>query len=646
MGLSTVTYQDVDGDLVVVQASKPIFTSANKNTVFKFDAGNVNQSNATKQQLWTVNLAVLGAAAEGVGLSVTATRTASGGDGRVNVGFMNAAGVDLGQVAVGGDLGRIEAGTLSDLVPAVAGLTVRSMGRYGLDTQNPVGASLLTFVQGRVDKFIVRSDVVGAQIKVTSATPVAIGSVQIGGSLRAEGAMPFNGSIRVTGGIGSIAIRGDVEGSDGNNTGHIQATGNLGPVTIGGSLVGHDGDISGTVLGGANVGPVTINGAIRGGNGMKSGYVYAGDHLTGLTVRGSILGGYGERAGCVESQGDMGAALVFGSVIGESLAGAGNYSGTIYCSGKLEGKLGGAPVGFRVGGSLVGGNGDYSGSVLGTDGIGPARIGGDVLGGHSNGPSGEVGTGGRLASLSVKGSVEAGLGTYTGRIQGNQGIGSVSIGGDLRGGGNGTNSATVETQGGIGSVTIGGSILSSGTTYSGAILAKGVIGKILVKGSLVGTDMAPVRIVMGRDHPAGSNLVLGSLTVLGQVVHADVLAGYDGVNGYNADAQIGTVTVGGDWVASNLVAGAVDGGNGFGNSLDAKIGGANTTDAVTAKSKIGSIMIGGQLLGTTAAGDHFGFVAEEVAALKVGGVTYTPKAGTGNDLIVLGPTGDVNLREI
>src|SRR4029434_5048312 len=111
-------------------------------------------------------------------------------------------------------------------------------------------------------------------------------------------------------------------------------------------------------------------------------------------------------------------------------------------------------------------------------------------------------TGARLASVSVKGSVEAGLGTYTGRIQGNQGIGSVSIGGDLRGGGNGTNSApvetqgwrgrvairgrargtnaaTVETQGGIGSVTIGGSILSSGTTYSGAILAKGVIGKIL-----------------------------------------------------------------------------------------------------------------------------------------------------------------------
>src|SRR5262245_33780713 len=233
---TTVTYQDVDGDLVTVVATKPVFTSMNKNTVFTFDTGDVSQSNATKQQLWEMNLSMLGAAAAGTGLSVTATRTANGGDGRVNVGAVVAQGVNLGPVVIGGDLGRIEAGSQSALVPAVAGLTVRSMGRFSLDTQNPVGASLVTFVQGRVAKLVVRSDVIGAQFKVVSATPVGIGSVMIGGSLRGEGAMSFNGSIRVTGGIGSVAVRGDVEGTDGKFTGQIQATGNIGPVTIGGSL--------------------------------------------------------------------------------------------------------------------------------------------------------------------------------------------------------------------------------------------------------------------------------------------------------------------------------------------------------------------------------------------------------------------------
>ena len=38
---------------------------------------------------------------------------------------------------------------------------------------------------------------------------------------------------------------------------------------------------------------------------------------------------------------------------------------------------------------------------------------------------------------------------------------------------------------------------------------------------------------------------------------AKVLAGYDSaLNPVNADAQIGSVSVGADWIASNLIAGA------------------------------------------------------------------------------------------
>ncbi len=51
-----LTYQDADGDDVEVAFSKPILTPANVNTIFTFNSGTVNGSNATKQQLLKINL--------------------------------------------------------------------------------------------------------------------------------------------------------------------------------------------------------------------------------------------------------------------------------------------------------------------------------------------------------------------------------------------------------------------------------------------------------------------------------------------------------------------------------------------------------------------------------------------------------------
>jgi hypothetical protein len=76
----------------------------------------------------------------------------------------------------------------------------------------------------------------------------------------------------------------------------------------------------------------------------------------------------------------------------------------------------------------------------------------------------------------------------------------------------------------------------------------GNIGPVLVKGSLVGTALAPVFIVAGANSaPIGtSEVVIKSLTVNGSVEYADILGGYSGNMGVNADAQIGAVVVGGD----------------------------------------------------------------------------------------------------
>ncbi len=53
----------------------------------------------------------------------------------------------------------------------------------------------------------------------------------------------------------------------------------------------------------------------------------------------------------------------------------------------------------------------------------------------------------------------------------------------------------------------------------------------------------------------------------------------------------------------------------------------------TVFSKITSIVIGGQVLGTVGAGVHFGFVAENIGSFKVktGTTTFILVAGNGND---------------
>src|SRR5438552_19013577 len=90
---TTLTYQDVDGDLVTVKISKPVLDPATINSVFTFDTGSVNGSNSTPQQLQRIDLTPLGAAAAGASLSITAHQSSTGGNSLVNVGFINAGGI-------------------------------------------------------------------------------------------------------------------------------------------------------------------------------------------------------------------------------------------------------------------------------------------------------------------------------------------------------------------------------------------------------------------------------------------------------------------------------------------------------------------------------------------------------------------------
>jgi hypothetical protein len=316
-------------------------------------------------------------------------------------------------------------------------------------------------------------------------------------------------------------------------------------------------------------------------------------------------------------------------------------------------------AGVRIGGSVRGGAGINSGSISADGPMGPVRVTGSVLGG-SGYQSGRIGTASTLAGVTVGGSLVGGAGGNSGQINASGAMGPVKIGGDLIGG-SATGSENVWDSGTviarrIASLTIGGSMIAgtdntNGGFYdNGAIRAEDDLGPVLIKGNILGNATNPAIIsARGSAVPTGTtDVAIASLTVLGRVEYTRILAGVDSIGSFaNADAQIGAVTVGGDWIASSLAAGANPGGNLFyGDGDDVKISGVNIKDAAQVASKIASVTIGGQILGTDGGIDHFGIVAETVGAVKVGGTPLTLSPGAGNDAVPVGITSDFTINEL
>ncbi len=249
--------------------------------------------------------------------------------------------------------------------------------------------------------------------------------------------------------------------------------------------------------------------------------------------------------------------------------------------------------------------------------------------------------GGKVSGSSVLG----GTGADTGEIFASVGIlGPVQITGNLQGGSNSTTQSLTTTGYIFGeqitSVSISGSVIAGQNTgkgkltNSGAIRATYTIGPIAV-GNLVGNSTNPVYITArGPEIPTTTDVAITSITVgsfvnkrvvPGNVSYTDILAGYNPAGtGVNAAAQIGPVTVYGNWTSSNLVAGAAPGPDGvFGTADDTKLAG---TDALSQVSQIGTIIIYGTVSGISTS--HFGFVAQNIASLEIGGKAIKFAAGT------------------
>ncbi len=150
----------------------------------------------------------------------------------------------------------------------------------------------------------------------------------------------------------------------------------------------------------------------------------------------------------------------------------------------------------------------------------------------------------------------------------------------------------------------------------------------------------------GNPGTPAAALVIKSLTITGSVKHSHLLAGYNPAGTpVNADVQIGKILIGGQWIASNLVAGAQAGPDGhFGTADDTLIPGGNAIVA-----KIARLTVGGALLGTPAhLRDAFGLVAEQFGTVSLGKAKLPLQPGARNDTtpLLLTITGDLRLREV
>jgi hypothetical protein len=128
---------------------------------------------------------------------------------------------------------------------------------------------------------------------------------------------------------------------------------------------------------------------------------------------------------------------------------------------------------------------------------------------------------------------------------------------------------------------------------------------VSVRGDIVGSAATPAVIsAFGRTvaPTKGADTAIASLAVGGRVEFARILAGY-GTDGtpLNADASVGTVKVGADWIASTLLAGAGAGMDTYeGTADDEKLSGGSVRDSDSIFSSIAALTIKGQAYGTVA----------------------------------------------
>jgi hypothetical protein len=276
---------------------------------------------------------------------------------------------------------------------------------------------------------------------------------------------------------------------------------------------------------------------------------------------------------------------------------------------------------ITIGGSVVGSGPTNYAQIFSDGDIGPVKIGGDLRGGAGN-ESGLLLARKNLGLVSIGGSVVGSSGTDSGTIASYGKLDGVKIGGSLVGSG-GQNTGQIYSAVATGPVTIFGDFIGGAGNGAGKIHSLGVLGAISIGGDVLAGANGLIVIAASNGNGLGNNTHLGikSVTIGGSATRLFVFV--------NApDAIIGPVKVGGDWREGAIFTN-IDSGDGvLGNNDDVEL---DAGDPLLF-SKIASITIGGAVIGTAStSGDSFGFVAQEIGALSIGGTKIPLLPGHGTD---------------
>ncbi len=312
-GLSA-TYLDGDGDMVTVKTTKGPFTAGD------FTFGTLGAGVPTGLQLQELDLTDPHFA--GAKITFTAKPTKLGGDGRVNVGFIDATGNDLVSVTVPGDLGRIFAGDGDPKTPGIGKLTVNSFGEFGLLTQAASG-NLVSNIQD-IASLTVRGSVLGAELMLGKT-----GAVKIAGSL--IGLATANSGRLDVSTAGKITVSGDLQ-AVGDGSGVIASTGLIGSVSIAGSLIDNSGNAGGAIFSGGDLTAVTIGRDLVG-----SASISAAGKLGTVSIKGQVTGGGPSGAATISGAGSLVAPLTGLDVAIRSIAVGKGVSGLDIMAGYSDG---------------------------------------------------------------------------------------------------------------------------------------------------------------------------------------------------------------------------------------------------------------------------------------------------------------------
>lgn len=447
------TWTDWDGDQVTMKwtgSNAPDFT--HNHTPVVAVAGGI-----------VLDEIILKNAADAITVSVKAV---AGGDGRVDLGYMNATGLPLKSFsAPKASVLEIDCG---DATNAMGTLTLGSFGTVAPDAYTAPGGDNTSTLDGNVGAVKIAGDFdYGAFLLGHDAT-TKVGSVFIGGNLNGDVATTTSlaANIAIESPVGSIIVAGNLIG--GRSTTLVQG-GIFGEeyqsITIGGDIIGNG-------VGGAlrmlssdrDSGKVTIGGSVIGGSHYASGFIIL-DSVKTLTIGGDLRGGTDGSSGFVFVSSSNATISVKGSVIGgpvinptaDSPCGAITVDGSSPTGGTCHISIGHNLIAGTV--TNTGGNTThvtYNGAVLvrGKTNLGSLSIGGNI-----------EGTNQFRAFVLAKGVTPAGPGNFNGigklTVHGNVDYAVIGSGQDfsLSPGVSPTESGLGNAENpdaGIGAVTIGG----------------------------------------------------------------------------------------------------------------------------------------------------------------------------------------------